>query len=42
MPCDEPDWKESPKKMTLKEIEAILGYPITIVTKHEEEESEDE
>ena len=42
VPCDEPDWKESPKKMTLKEIEAIIGYPITIVTKHEEEASEDE
>lgn len=33
-----PDWVEPKpsKKMTLKEIEEILGYPITIVEEHSE------
>lgn len=30
-------WKESPKKMTLKEIEKELGYPIEIVEEKKEE-----
>lgn len=41
-PGIKPDWVEpkvKPRKnMTMEEIEAILGYSITIVTKHEKEE----
>lgn len=37
-PSKDPTWEVPPKKMTKKEIEKKLGYPIEIVEYHDEEE----
>ena len=39
-PSKDPTWEVPPKKMTKKEIEEELGYPIEIVEYHDEDEEE--
>lgn len=39
-PSKDPTWEVPPKKMTKKEIEKKLGYPIEIVEYHDEDEEE--
>ena len=39
-PSKDPTWEVPPKKMTKKEIEKKLGYPIEIVEHHDEDEEE--